>query len=121
VVGVIAILGALLGLVGALPVLLGSPTSLELALGSLVVIFSILGFAVGGGLLTRSAHGAWMFAIVFYTVSVPLGILEIAAGGNTGLLGGIIRTVVGILFVYYLARPAVKSYFGSTGPGPVKS
>lgn len=121
VVGVIAILGALLGLFGALPVLLGRPTALELALGSLVVVFSILGFAVGGGLLFRAARGVWMFAVVFYILSIPLGIFEIVAGdvtggmtGMTSLTGGTIRTLVGIVFVYYLMRPGVKSYFGGS-------
>ena len=111
VVGVIAILGGIFGLLGALPILVGTPTMTEMILASTVVIFSIIAFGIGGGLLSGRSW-AWMVAIAFYAISIPLGLAETVAGGSTGLLGGAIRTVVSIAFLYYLMKPRVKSFFG---------
>ncbi|HZD11921.1 MAG TPA: hypothetical protein VE177_00175 [Candidatus Binatus sp.] len=111
VIGVIAVLGGLLGLFGAIPVLMNTPTSLQAVLGSIVVVFSFLAFGVGAGLI-RGLSWAWRFAVVFYAVAIPLGIAEIVLGGSVGLIGGVIRTVVGLVFLYYLMRPSVKSFFG---------
>jgi len=65
--------------------------------------------------LLRGIGWAWALSVEVYIVSVPLGLVEIVAGGSTGLVGGTIRTIVGLVFAYYLTRPNVKSFLGRGG------
>ena len=111
VVGIIVIIGGIFGLFRAIPILISNPTTTQLVLASVVVLFSILAFAIGPGLL-MSKNWAWTFAVGFYAVSIPLGIIEVFIGGNVNfIIGGIIRAIIGIIFVYYLMRSSAKLNF----------
>ena len=82
-------------------------------LAIVVVIFGILGLALGVGFYT-GAHWAWMGGIAIYIISILLGILEILYGGSIGGIGGIIRIIAGIVIPLYLTRAGPKSFFGRT-------
>jgi hypothetical protein len=112
VIAIIAIAGGLLSLFGAASILSGNATGPSW-LAIVVVIFGILGLALGAGFFTGAAW-AWMGGIVIYIVSIILGILEIIYGGSIGAVGGIIRILAGIIIPAYLTRPGPKTYFGKT-------
>ncbi len=114
VIAVIAAAGGLLSLFGAASVFSGNATG-PTWLAIVVVIFGILGLALGVGFYT-GARWAWMGGIVIYIVSILLGILEILYGGTVGGVGGVIRIVAGIIIPLYLTRPGPKNFFGK---GPV--
>ncbi|TMI63822.1 hypothetical protein E6H12_05075 [Candidatus Bathyarchaeota archaeon] len=63
--------------------------------------------SLGAGFYT-GARWAWMAGIIIYIVSIGLGIAEIVYGGNVGFIGGIIRTIAGIVIPVYLTRPGRK-------------
>lgn len=88
-----------------------------LALAYIVIMFGFLGLALGFGFYT-GAKWAWMGGIVIYIISIGLGIAEILYGGNVGLIGGIIRTLAGIIIPVYLMRPGPKSFFGKVSSSP---
>jgi hypothetical protein len=102
-----------LSLFGAASVLSGSATG-PTWLAVLVLIFGVLGLALGAGFYT-GAGWAWMGGIAIYIVSIVLGILEIVYGGMVGGIGGVIRVIAGIVIPLYLMRPGPKSFFGRTG------
>ena len=106
---VIAFVGGIFGLLGGAMVLSGS-TPEPLWLGYVVIIFAVLGLALGYGFF-QGRSWAWMAGLIIYILSVPLGVYEISLGG-AGIIGGIIRVVVGLIVVYYLMRPQVKAFFG---------
>jgi hypothetical protein len=89
------------------------------ALAIIVIIFGILGLALGAGFYT-GARWAWMAGIIIYVISIGLGISEIVYGGNVGFIGGIIRTIAGIVIPVYLTRPGPKSFFGKGASSPTK-
>jgi len=115
VIAVIAAAGGLLSLFGAASVFSGNGTS-PTWLAIVVVIFGILGLALGVGFYT-GRRWAWMGGIVIYIISILLGILEIVYGGTVGGVGGVIRIVAGIVIPLYLTRAGPKSFFGK-GPVP---
>ena len=82
-------------------------------LAIVVVIFGVLGLALGVGFYT-GAHWAWIGGIVIYVISILLGILEILYGGTVGGIGGVIRIIAGIVIPLYLTRAGPKSFFGRT-------
>lgn len=90
-----------------------------LTLAYIVIIFGVLGLALGFGFYT-GAKWAWMAGIVIYIISVGLGIAEIIYGGQVGLIGGIIRTIAGIVIPIYLTRPGPKGFFGKGSTSPNK-
>ena len=106
---IIAFIGGIFGLLGGAMVLSGT-TPEPLWLGYIVIIFAILGLALGFGFF-RGMGWAWMAGLGIYILSLPLGLYEISLGG-AGLIGGIIRVVVGLIVIYYLMRPQVKAFFG---------
>ena len=114
VIAVIAAAGGLLSLFGAASVFSGNGTS-PTWLAIVVVIFGILGLALGVGFYT-GRRWAWMGGIVIYIISILLGILEKVYGGTVGGVGGVIRIVAGIVIPLYLTRAGPKSFFGK---GPV--
>lgn len=118
IIAVVAAAGGLLSLFGGASVLAGMATG-PIALAYTVVVFGFLGLALGAGFFT-GAKWAWMPGIVIYIISIGLGIAEIIYGGQVGLLGGIIRTIAGIVIPVYLTRPGPKSFFdkGKTSPAP---
>ncbi len=109
---VIAFVGGIFGLLGGAMVLSGS-TPEPFWLGYVVIIFAVLGLALGFGFF-QGMGWAWMAGFIIYILSIPLGIYEITLGG-AGIVGGIIRVVVGLIVVYYLMRPQVKAFFGRSG------
>src|SRR5216110_4077861 len=118
VIAVVAAVGGLLSLFGSASVLAGTATG-PFAIAIIVVIFGILGLALGAGFYT-GARWAWMAGIIIYIVSIGLGIAEIVYGGNVGFIGGIIRTIAGIVIPVYLKRPGPKRFFGKGASSPTK-
>src|SRR2546428_9130262 len=118
IIAIVAAAGGLLSLFGGASVLAGMSTG-PFVLAIIVIIFGILGLALGAGFYT-GARWAWMAGIIIYIVSVGLGIAEILYGGNVGLIGGIIRTLAGIVIPVYLNRPGPKSFFGKGASSPIK-
>src|SRR5437667_4476734 len=118
IIAVVVAAGGLLSLYGGASVLAGNATG-PFAIALIVVIFGILGLALGAGFYT-GARWAWMTGIVIYIVSIGLGIAEVIYGGNVGLIGGVIRTIAGIVIPAYLIRPKPKSFFGKGASSPTK-
>ena len=110
IIAIVAAAGGLLSLFGGAQVLSGMASG-PLALAYIVIIFGVLGLALGFGFYT-GAKWAWMAGIVIYIISIGLGIAEIIYGGQVGLIGGIIRTIAGVIIPIYLMRPEPKSFFG---------
>ena len=118
IIAIIAAAGGLLSLFGAGSRFAGMGTG-PIALAYIVIIFGILGLALGAGFYT-GARWAWMAGIIVYIISIGLGIAEILYGGNVGLIGGIIRTIAGIVIPVYLTRPGPKSFFSKGASSPSK-
>ena len=118
IISIVAAAGGLLSLFGAGSRFAGMGTG-PIALAYIVIIFGILGLALGAGFYT-GARWAWMAGIIIYIFSIGLGIAEILYGGNVGLIGGIIRTIAGIVIPIYLMRPKPKSFFGKGASSPSK-
>jgi hypothetical protein len=109
---VIAFVGGIFGLLGGAMVLTNS-TPEPVWLGYIVIIFAILGLALGYGFFKRPSW-AWMTGLIVYILSIPLGLYEITLGG-AGTIGGAIRVVVGLIIIYYLMQSQVKVFFGRSG------
>ena len=118
IIAIVAAAGGLLSLFGGASRLAGMGTG-PVELAYIVIIFGILGLALGAGFFT-GARWAWMAGIIIYIISIGLGIAEIIYGGNIGLVGGIIRTIAGIVIPVYLTRPGPKSFFGKGANSPSK-
>jgi len=118
IIAVVAAAGGILSLFGGSSRLAGMGTG-PVELAYIVIIFGILGLALGTGFYT-GARWAWMAGIIIYVISIGLGIAEILYGGNVGLIGGIIRTIAGIVIPVYLTRPGPKSFFGKGVSSPSK-
>src|SRR2546426_12115748 len=116
IIAVVAAAGGLLSLFGAASSLAGMGTG-PVELAYIVIIFGILGLALGAGFFT-GANWAWVTGIVIYVISIGLGIGEILYGGQVGFIGGIIRTLAGIIIPVYLMRPWPKSFFGRGSGSP---
>ena len=118
IIAIVAAAGGLLSLFGGASVLAGMASG-PFALAIIVIIFGILGLALGAGFYT-GARWAWMAGIIIYIISIGLGIAEVIYGGNVGLIGGVIRTIAGIVIPAYLIRPKPKSFFGKGASSPTK-
>jgi hypothetical protein len=116
IIAIVAAAGGLLSLFGGASVLSGMASG-PIALAYIVIIFGILGLALGAGFFT-GVKWAWMAGIAIYIISIGLGIAEILYGGQVGLIGGIIRTMAGIVIPIYLTRPKPKAFFGKGTSGP---
>ena len=116
IIAIVAAAGGLLSLFGGSQVLSGMAAG-PIALAYIVVIFGILGLALGAGFFT-GAKWAWMAGIVIYIISIGLGISEILYGGSVGLIGGIIRTIAGVVIPVYLTRKGPRSFFGKGASPP---
>ncbi len=110
VIAIIAAAGGVLSLLGGAMVLSGMASGPTI-LAYVVLLFGVLGLVLGYGFYT-GAKWAWMTGIVVYIISIGLGITEILYGGSVGFLGGIIRTIAGIVFPFYLTRKSPKAFFG---------
>ena len=116
IIAIVAAAGGLLSLFGGAQVLSGMASG-PLALAYIVIIFGVLGLALGFGFYA-GAKWARTAGIVIYIISIGLGIAEILYGGNVGLIGGIIRTVAGIVIPIYLMRPGPKTFLGRVSSSP---
>src|SRR5467141_1665391 len=116
IIAIVAAAGGLLSLFGGASRLAGMGSGPS-GLAIIVIIFGILGLALGAGFFT-GARWAWVAGIVIYVISIGLGISEIVYGGNVGFIGGIIRTIAGIVIPVYLTRPGPKSFFGKGASSP---
>ena len=116
IIAIVAAAGGLLSVFGGASRLAGIGTG-PVALAYIVIIFGILGLALGAGFFT-GAKWAWMAGIIIYIISIGLGIAEIVYGGNVGLIGGIIRTLAGIVIPVYLMRQKPKAFFGKATSSP---
>ncbi len=116
IIAIVAAAGGLLSLFGGASRLAGMGTG-PIALAYIVIVFGILGLALGAGFFT-GARWAWMAGIIIYIISIGLGIAEILYGGNVGLIGGIIRTIAGIVIPVYLTRQKPKALFGKGASSP---
>jgi len=116
IIAIVAAAGGLLSIYGGASVLSGVASG-PIALAYIVIIFGVLGIALGNGFF-RGARWAWMAGITIYIISIGLGIAEIVYGGQVGLIGGIIRTIAGIVIPIYLTRPTPKAFFGKGTSGP---
>ena len=118
IIAIVAAAGGLLSLFGGASVPAGMASG-PFSLAIIVIIFGILGLALGAGFYT-GARWAWMAGIIIYIISIGLGIAEVIYGGNVGLIGGVIRTIAGIVIPAYLIRPKPKSFFGKGASSPTK-
>jgi len=116
IIAIVAAAGGLLSLFGGASRLAGMGTG-PVTLAYIVIVFGILGLALGAGFFT-GARWAWMAGIIIYIISIGLGIAEIIYGGQVGLIGGIIRTIAGIVIPIYITRPKPKAFFGKDTTGP---
>ena len=112
IIAIVALAGGLLSLYGGASVLAGNATG-PFALAIIVVVFGILGIAIGAGFYT-GARWAWMAGIIIYIVSIGLGIAEILYGGSVGFVGGIIRILAGIIIPVYLTRQKPRNFLGKS-------
>src|SRR2546427_401620 len=116
IIAIVAAAGGLLSLFGGASRLAGMGTG-PVELAYIVIIFGVLGLALGAGFYT-GARWAWMAGIIIYIISIGLGIAEIFYGGNVGFVGGIIRILAGIIIPAYLTRRKPKSFFGKGVSSP---
>jgi hypothetical protein len=116
IIAIVAAAGGLLSLFGGASVLAGMASG-PFILAIIVVIFGILGLTLGVGFFT-SASWAWMAGITVYLISIGLGVAEILYGGMVGFLGGIIRTIAGIVIPIYLTLQGPKNFFGKATVSP---
>ena len=142
ILGVLAILGGIAGLIGGVTLiglglligtLLASQISNQLTLagypglsgleagligtivivlGVVVLLVGILYLAVGIGFFGGKGW-AWTLGLIASVINVVLSIVQIAFGSY----GSIIGLIIGGLILYYLMRPHVKTFFGKGQAG----
>jgi hypothetical protein len=110
IIAIIAAVGGIFSLFGGAMVLSGSASG-PLVLAYVVIVFGILGLALGAGFFT-GAKWAWTAGIIIYIISIGLGIAEVVYGGSVGGVGGIIRVLAGVVIPVYLTRKNPKAFFG---------
>ena len=76
-------------------------------LGGVVVIIGLVEFAVAYGFL-KGMKWSWWVAMVLYVLGLILSIVAIA----TGSIGAIVGLIIDAILIYYMTRPAVKTWFG---------
>ncbi len=90
-------------------------STIVILLGVIVLILGILYLAVGVGFFGGKGW-AWTLGVIVSIIGIILNVVQIAVGS----FGSVISLLIGLLILYYLMRPHVKSFFGK-GPmmGPV--
>src|SRR5256712_13123008 len=111
IIAIVAAAGGLLSLFGGASRLAGMGTG-PVELAYIVIIFGVLGLALGAGFYT-GARWAWMAGIIIYIISIGLGIAEIRYGGNVGLIRRHTRTIGRIIIPIHLTRPKPQTLFGN--------
>ena len=107
VLGVLAILIGLLGLVGG-AILILNPDVITAILSAFAVIIGILYLAIGIGFFDGNGW-AWTLGLIVSVLSIARNFVEIAEGA---VVFGIPGIVVAVVIIYYLTRPHVKMFFG---------
>ena len=137
ILGVLAILGGIAGLIGGVTLiglgllvgtLLASQISNQVALsgypglsgleagligtivmviGVVVLLMGILYLAVGIGFFGGKGW-SWTLGVIVSVIGIVLAIVQVAFGN----WGSIISLLIGGLILYYLMRPHVKTFFG---------
>jgi hypothetical protein len=145
ILGVLAILGGIAGLIGgvaliSLGLLIGTLLASQIAnqltlagypglagleagligtiiivIGVVALLMGILYLAVGIGFFGGKGW-AWTLGMIVSVIGVVLAIAQIAFGN----VGSVVSLIIGVLILYYLMRPHVKAFFGK-GPlmGPM--
>ena len=81
-------------------------------LGLLFLIIGIVGFVLGYGYL-KGISWAWAVGIIFAVLGIIGDLIEPMVDRTVDVLASsIIGIILGILILYYLTRPHVKSFFG---------
>ncbi len=88
----------------------GTIAAIVTALGAGLLILGILYFAFGVGFFGGKGW-AWTLGIIVVSIGIILNIIQIALGS----IGSVFGLIIGLLIVYYLTRPHVKTFFGK-GP-----
>ena len=114
IIAIIAAAGGVLSLFGGVSVLAGTSTG-PLILAIIVILFGFFGLALGVGFYSGAGWG-WAAGVIIYVVSIGLGIAEILYGANVGFLGGIIRTIAGVVIPIYLTRQRPKELLRKVHP-----
>ncbi len=96
-----AFMGA--GVAAMVPVFGWLAGGILILLGLIALFLGLLSFFVAYG-LWGGRPWAWTLAILFAILGVIMGILS--------LPGGILNILIGIVIIYYLTRPHVKTFFG---------
>lgn len=107
ILGILAILIGLLGVVGG-AVLLTSPDAIVVGLSAFAVVVGILYLVTGIGFL-RGAPWGWIMGLVVSVLALARNVIEAVQGGVAFAIPGI---VVALIILYYLTRPKVKEFFG---------
>ena len=76
-------------------------------IGGIVAVVGILAVLVGWGLWSGKGW-AWTLAFVLAILGIVGGLISVAFGGFTSVVG----LLIDVLIVWYLLRPHVKAYFG---------
>src|SRR5215469_9186813 len=119
ILGILAIIGGVLGILGGGLLLGASPTLVAqsglssgafTAFGVVGLLFGILGLVFGIGAL-QLAKWAWSLGVGLYALNIIDNIIVVATHANS--IGGIaINTLLSAYIIYYLFRPNVQQAFG---------
>lgn len=112
VVGILALLGgifiAALGGSGLLALYgYGFFNGFVAVVGGFIIVIGILAIIVGWGMWSGK-EWAWLLAIILYGLGALSGLLSLA-GGN---LSSVVGLPIDVLLLWYMFRPHVKAFFG---------
>jgi hypothetical protein len=116
VLGILAMLIGLFGIVGGIGLLLNANMILASLDALIAEVIGVLYVAAGIGFLPGRGW-AWALGIVVSIVSLIVSVVEHPAVHAYGIPGAIVAVIV----VYYLTRPYVRAFFGrDSNAGQVK-
>ncbi len=111
IISIVAAAGGVLSILAGASILSGMISG-DKVLASIVVLFGVLGLALGSGFF-KGSRWAWGAGIIVYILSIGLGIDEIQSGVTVGLIGGIVRVIAGVAIPVYLNRSSnARAFFG---------
>jgi len=89
----------------------GTIAAIITAFGAIFLILGLLDLALGVGFLGGKSW-AWTLGMIVSVINIVWNILQIAFGSYSSALG----LIIGVIIVYYLTRPHVKTFFGNGSP-----
>ena len=110
VLGILAMLIGLCGIVGGSILLLNANTAFATLDALLAMAIGILYIAAGIGFFPGKGW-AWALGISVSVISLIISVVEHPAAHAYGIPGAIVAIIV----IYYLTRPQVKASFGKNG------